>query len=55
MYFKFTRVSSIVYQSLHHYITLRYISSIKETNWLISKGMRVLLLDVFNGCSSVKK
>ena len=27
----------------------------KETNWLISKGMRVLLFDVFNGCSLVKK
>ena len=34
----------------------RYIfSSIKETNWLISKGMCVLLFDVFNGCSLVKK
>ena len=30
-------------------------SSIKETNWLICKGMRVLLFDVFNGCSLVKK
>ena len=24
--------------------------SIKETNWLISKGMYVLLLDFLNGC-----
>ena len=34
----------------------RYIfSSIKETNWFISKGMCVLLFDVFDGCSLVKK
>ena len=40
MYFEFTRVSSIVYN--------RYIlSSIKETNWLINKGMYVLLFDFF--------
>ena len=38
----------IVYQSLH-------LSSIKETNWLISKGMHVSLFDVFNGCSLAKK
>ena len=30
-------------------------SSIKETNRLISKGMCVLLFDLFNGCSLVKK
>ena len=35
IYFKFTLLSSIVYQSL-----------IKETNWLINKGMCVLLFDV---------
>ena len=29
--------------------------SIKETNWLISKGMCVLLFDVFKGCFLVKK
>ena len=28
---------------------------IKETNVLLSKGMCVLLFDVFNGCSLVKK
>ena len=38
IYLKFTRVSSIVYQSLH---------PPKETNWLINKGMCVLLFDVF--------
>ena len=48
IFFKLTRVSSIVYQSLHF-------SSIKETNWLVSKGMCVLLFDVFNGSSVVKK
>ena len=30
-------------------------SSIKEKNWLISKGMLVLLFDAFKGCSLVKK
>ena len=35
IYFKFTLLSSIVYQLL-----------IKETNWLINKGMCVLLFDV---------
>ena len=30
-------------------------SSIKETNWLISNGVCVLLFDAFNGCSLVKK
>ena len=40
IYFKFTCVSSVVYQSLH-------LSSIKEKNWLIDKGMCVLLFDVF--------
>ena len=34
----------------------RYIFSlIKETNWLIGKGICVLLFDDFNGCSLVKK
>ena len=28
---------------------------IKETNWLISKVMCVILFDVFNGSSLVKK
>ena len=41
-------VSSIV---MNHYI----FSSIKEANWFISKGMCVLLFDVFSGCSLVKK
>ena len=31
-----------------------WVSSIKEANWLISKGMCVLLFDVFNECSLVK-
>ena len=39
IYLKSTRVSSIVYQSLHR--------SNEETNWLINKGMYVLLFDVF--------
>ena len=39
IYLKSTRVSSIVYDSLHR--------SIKETNCLINKGMYVLLFDVF--------
>ena len=39
IYFKFTHVSSIVYQSLH-------LCSIKETNWLMNKRMCVLLFDV---------
>ena len=30
-------------------------SLIKEINRLISKGMYVLLFDVFNGCSLIKK
>ena len=30
-------------------------SSIKETNWLISNGVCVLLFDAFNECSLVKK
>ena len=38
IYLKFARVSPIVYQSL---------SSIKERNWLINKGMCVLLFDAF--------
>ena len=46
IYFKFTRVSSIIDTFLYW---------IKETNWLICKGMRALLFDVFNGCSLVKK
>ena len=49
IYFKFARVSSIVYQYCYLF------SSIKETNWLISKEMCVFLFDVFNGCSVVKK
>ena len=28
---------------------------VKETNWLISKGICVLLFEAFNGCSLVKK
>ena len=41
---------------LVQYFINRYIfSSIKETNWLISKQMWVLLFDVFNRCSVVKK
>ena len=33
----------------------RYIFSlIQETNWLVNKGMCVLLFDVFNECSLVK-
>ena len=40
IYFKYIHVSSVVYQSL-------IFSSIKETNWLINKGMRVILFDVF--------
>ena len=31
-----------------------WVSSIKEANWLISKGMCVLLFNVF-GCSLIKK
>ena len=31
------------------------LSSIKETNWLVSKGMHVILFDIFNECSLVKK
>ena len=40
----------LIQQFINGYI----FSSIKETNWLISKGMCVLLFDVFNGCSLVK-
>ena len=40
MYFNFTPVNFT-----------RVFSSIKETNWLISKGMCVFLFDVFNRCS----
>ena len=40
IYFKFARVSSIVYQYCYLF------SSIKETNWLISKEMCVFLFDV---------
>ena len=40
IYLKFASVNSIVYQSLH-------LIPIKETNWVINKGMRVLLFDVF--------
>ena len=29
--------------------------SVKETNWLMSKGMSLPLSDVFNGCSLVKR
>ena len=37
-------------------VTLRHIfNSIKETTWLISKVMCVLLFNVFIGCSEVKK
>ena len=47
IYFKFTRVSSIVYNG---YI----FCSIKETNGLINKGMYVLLFDVFKHLLSRK-
>ena len=40
IYFKFTRVSSIIYQSLH-------LRKIEETKWLIYKGMCVHLFDAF--------
>ena len=42
IYFKFTRVSLIVYQSLY----CQFNVSVKETNCSISKGMCVLLFDV---------
>ena len=44
------------YFLLTSYVINGYIfSSIKETNWFVSEGMCVLLFDVFNGCSLVKK
>ena len=33
-----------------HVINRSIFSSIKETNWLISKGICVILFDVFDGC-----
>ena len=48
IYFKFTCVSSIVYQC---YI----LNSIKETNWLINKGLYVLLFDVFKHLGKINK
>ena len=30
-------------------------SSIIETNWLLNKGMCVILFDILNGCSLVNK
>ena len=41
----------LVQQFINRYI----FNSIKETNWLITKAMCVLLFDVFNGCSLLKK
>ena len=41
----------LVQQFINRYI----ISSINETNWVISKGMCVYLFDIVNGCSLVKK
>ena len=47
-YFKFTCVTSTVYQSLVQLQNIFNIfRSIKETNWLINKGMCVLLFDAF--------
>ena len=36
------------------FINCQIFRSIKETNWLISKGMYVLLFDAFNGCPHEK-
>ena len=54
--FEYVISSILTLHVLVQWFSNRYIlNSIKETNWLISKGMCVLLFDVFNGYSLVKK
>ena len=51
LFFSILNLHKLVQYFINHYM----FSSIKETSWLISKGMCVLLFDVFNGCYLIKK
>ena len=50
----FCRSNFISFKPTSHPKVNGFPCSIKETNRLLNKGMRVLLFDVFNGCSLVQ-